>query len=203
MTGTILLILIAVFAIGYYMGKNKRVANNKHHFHPAAKVDNEKLMADVKRLTALGEVIRQAQEHGDVETYQAALADKYDGDLPTLLPDGSWTNLYMHQMTFSIAGINFRSGIREKLGINDIFLVPEPDNPHDPKAIKVMSSDGIHLGYVPASLTEKVRMFTLQNFPYPGTATITEETDDEDSTRTFFTGEVVITYEDFLGPKIK
>ncbi|MBO4792525.1 MAG: HIRAN domain-containing protein, partial [Clostridia bacterium] len=140
--------------------------------------NDDKLIADVNRLMAVAEVMRQAKEHGDDETYQACLANKYDGVLPVQKADGTWTDLYKQSLSFSIAGINFLEGIREKLGDIDILFVPEPNNEHDPNAIKVMSSDGIHLGYVPASMTDEVRTFTTSAFLYLGTATITEETDE-------------------------
>lgn len=37
-----------------------------------------------------------------------------------------------------------------------IDLVPEPDNPHDPNAIKVVCQ-GVHIGYVPREFVDKVR----------------------------------------------
>lgn len=37
-----------------------------------------------------------------------------------------------------------------------VELVPEPDNPHDKNAIKVIV-DNVHVGYVPADITEKVK----------------------------------------------
>ena len=39
--------------------------------------------------------------------------------------------------------------------IDEIELEPEPDNPHDPNAIKVIA-DGVHIGYVPAKSTKKI-----------------------------------------------
>lgn len=38
----------------------------------------------------------------------------------------------------------------------DAELVPEPENPHDPNAVKVIV-DNIHVGYVPAEKAEKVK----------------------------------------------
>ena len=38
----------------------------------------------------------------------------------------------------------------------DAELVPEPENPHDPNAVKVIVDD-IHVGYVPAEKAEKVK----------------------------------------------
>lgn len=40
---------------------------------------------------------------------------------------------------------------------SDIELISEPDNPHDDNAIKVIA-DGLHIGYVPAEKTGKVKM---------------------------------------------
>lgn len=38
----------------------------------------------------------------------------------------------------------------------NVKLIPEPDNPHDPNAIKVIV-DNIHIGYVPAKITNSVK----------------------------------------------
>jgi len=40
--------------------------------------------------------------------------------------------------------------------VSDVQLEDEPDNPHDPNAIKVLA-DGVHIGYVPSRSTNKVR----------------------------------------------
>ena len=47
--------------------------------------------------------------------------------------------------------------------IDEIELDPEPDNPHDPNAIKVIA-DGVHIGYVPAKSTKKIRQL-LEKHP--------------------------------------
>ena len=47
---------------------------------------------------------------------------------------------------FSIAGITHRDNIRNYLGENKGTLEPEPNNSHDPNAIKVIASDGHHVG---------------------------------------------------------
>ena len=63
---------------------------------------------------------------------------------------------------FSIAGITFRENIRNYLGEYKGTLEPEPTNPHDPNAIKVIAEDGHHVGYVPKDMTTQVRQyFTL------------------------------------------
>ena len=198
MTGFVIIIflLILVFAsVIVLTDKSDKTAKEvaPPQTKPSAKQDDDELLADVNRLLAIAEVIRQAKEHGDDETCKKCLANKYDGELPVQKADGTWTDIYTKSLSFSIAGINFRKGIREKIGDLDILLVPDPNNEYDPNAIKIMSSDGTHLGYVPASMTEEVRTFTSSAFPYHGTATITEKTDDDDDTRTFFVGESIIT----------
>lgn len=40
--------------------------------------------------------------------------------------------------------------------VDETELIPEPDNPHDPNAIKVIA-DGVLIGYVPAKSTRKIR----------------------------------------------
>lgn len=63
---------------------------------------------------------------------------------------------------FYIAGITHRENIRNYLGEHKGTLEPEPTNPHDPNAIKVIASDGHHVGYVPKDMTTQVRKyFTL------------------------------------------
>ena len=47
--------------------------------------------------------------------------------------------------------------------IDEVELIPEPDNPHDPNAIKVVA-DGVHIGYVPAKSTKKTRQL-LEKHP--------------------------------------
>lgn len=39
--------------------------------------------------------------------------------------------------------------------VKDIEFVPEPDNPHDENAVKILA-DGVHIGYVPVSKTKKL-----------------------------------------------
>lgn len=58
---------------------------------------------------------------------------------------------------FNIAGITHRDGIDNYLGELVGTLEPEPDNPYDQNAIKVLASDGHHVGYVPKDMTSEVR----------------------------------------------
>lgn len=58
---------------------------------------------------------------------------------------------------FNIAGTSHREGIDNYLGESIGMLVAEPDNPYDPNAIKVLTGDGHHVGYVPKDMTSEVR----------------------------------------------
>jgi hypothetical protein len=58
---------------------------------------------------------------------------------------------------FNIAGLTHRDNIDKYLGESVGILMAEPDNPYDPNAIKVLASDGHHVGYVPKDMTDEVR----------------------------------------------
>lgn len=58
---------------------------------------------------------------------------------------------------FNIAGMSHREGIDNYLGESVGMLVAEPDNPYDVNAIKVLATDGHHVGYVPRDMTAEVR----------------------------------------------
>lgn len=58
---------------------------------------------------------------------------------------------------FNIAGITHRDGIDNYLGEFVGTLEPEPNNHYDPNTIKVLASDGYHVGYVPKDMTAEVR----------------------------------------------
>jgi hypothetical protein len=50
---------------------------------------------------------------------------------------------------FDIAGIGYRKGVGKCLGEFEGRLVPEPSNPHDSHAVKIIHPNGTHVGYVP------------------------------------------------------
>lgn len=71
---------------------------------------------------------------------------------------------------FSVAGVYYRSheeiSRAEKLQKGEeLFLVSEPDNAYDEKAIKVMTKDDYHIGYIPKYMC---RMFNeiLKGYEY-------------------------------------
>jgi hypothetical protein len=56
------------------------------------------------------------------------------------------------QKTFYVAGHFNYQGACSKLRNGDlVYLVPEPDNEYDENAIKLLTKDGLDIGYVPAS----------------------------------------------------
>lgn len=62
---------------------------------------------------------------------------------------------------FEIAGITHHADVAMKhLGESMALLVAEPDNPYDPNAIRVMTSDWQLLGYVPRGMTDIIHEHT-------------------------------------------
>ena len=61
---------------------------------------------------------------------------------------------------FNIAGITHSEHIDEHLGEFVATLVPDPTNPYDANAIKIMTDNGHRVGYVPRDTTATIRDFT-------------------------------------------
>ena len=143
------------------------------------------------------EAIRQADEAWDWDTHNAIVAGTYSGPLPELIYDGHWTDLYPDIYHTSVAGINFRRGIKDLAGTTfDATLVAEPNNKHDPNAIKIVSFDGRHIGYIPADETEDVRQFISGDLPHPCRVHVDEgeeENYDTGRIRHYLIGRVNIT----------
>lgn len=141
-------------------------------------------------LLRLAEVKRQAEARGDTATVHAVLNMTYDGPLPIVKPDGSFTDLQSTILTYNIAGINFRTSIRDYVGDFIGYLKPEPKNKYDHNAIAIRHSDGKHLGYIPADETDDIRDLNIP-FPIPIWGGI-EEDYDEDDDRIFCRGTIFI-----------
>ena len=60
-------------------------------------------------------------------------------------------------LEFTIAGMSYRDDIDDYLGEHVGTLEPEPTNPYDANAIKILAEDGHHVGYVPKDMTAEVR----------------------------------------------
>ena len=61
---------------------------------------------------------------------------------------------------FNIAGITYGEHVNEHIGEFIANLVPEPTNPYDPDAIKIVTDNGHRIGYVPRDTTSRIRAFT-------------------------------------------
>ena len=61
---------------------------------------------------------------------------------------------------FNIAGITHGEHIDEHLGEFVANLVPDPTNPYDANAIKIMTDKGHRIGFVPRDMTSTIRDFT-------------------------------------------
>ena len=64
-----------------------------------------------------------------------------------------------HHQTY-IAGVKYRKGANERLSDlpHDVKfrLEPEPENPYDQFAVRVLDPAGFHVGYVPKELSHEV-----------------------------------------------
>ena len=63
-------------------------------------------------------------------------------------------------LEFNIAGITHGERASEHLGEFIANLVPEPTNPYDSDAIKIVTDNGHRIGYVPRDTTSAIRDFT-------------------------------------------
>lgn len=61
---------------------------------------------------------------------------------------------------FNIAGITHSEHIDEHLGEFVATLEPDPTNPYDANAIKIMTDNGHRVGFVPSDTTATIRDFT-------------------------------------------
>ena len=55
---------------------------------------DEELIANAKKLAAMGEALQQAKAHGDEKTAQEILNMTYTGPLPEMKEDGTYTQIY-------------------------------------------------------------------------------------------------------------
>lgn len=63
---------------------------------------------------------------------------------------------------FDIAGITHVEHVDDHLGEFIAKLVPEPTNPYDANAIKIVTANGHRIGYVPKDMTQSVREFVIK-----------------------------------------
>ena len=63
-------------------------------------------------------------------------------------------------LEFNIAGITHGEHINDHLGEFAATLKPDPANPYDENAIKILAGNGDRIGFVPKDMTSNVRAFT-------------------------------------------
>lgn len=63
---------------------------------------------------------------------------------------------------FDIAGITHGEHVDDHLGEFIANLIPEPTNLYDANAIKIVTSNGHRVGYVPKDMTQSVREFVAK-----------------------------------------
>lgn len=184
------LILVALVMLAYGLAKRLTSSTNT----PAQPIkQRQRPLTPGER-----EALRQAERAFDWRTANSILKREYAGTLPEHIVGGHWTNLYPNLYQTSIAGINFRKGIKDLAGLYfDAILVPDPKNKFDSKAIKIVhAGDGRHLGFIPADETDNVRAFVNNQFPYSAVRAHIDEGEDEDfdegRTRHFLIGELNI-----------
>ena len=63
-------------------------------------------------------------------------------------------------LEFSIAGITHGDHVDDHMGEFVATLEPDPANPYDAQAIKILARNGDRVGYFPKDITSNVRAFT-------------------------------------------
>ena len=179
---TPLIIIIVAFAFMFFIGKSFRVGSEELKKVEPAKPQLSPL-TDAQR-----EVIRQAEEVFDWNTRQAVVNRKYTGPLPEQ-NFGMWDNLYPNIYHTKIAGINYAKKIKDLAGqYFDCYVIADPTNKYDHNAIKIVHTDGRHLGFIPADETEYVREFLDDQLPhYTCRAYIGEDEEYNDRTERYRT----------------
>ena len=191
MTLILFLFLVVCAMIAYSLFSK----GSKEESATSENVQIDEMLENIKNETRRIEAFIQAGIVGDQLTVDAINHNDYRGSLPERRSDGGWLSIYDNLRILKIAGINHRQGINHYVGRVECMLVPEPDNEYDPDAIKVVSEDGHHLGYIPSGQTDFVSSLSGDEFPYRCTAFI-QENEDEDGDHKFFTGFVYIKRKD-------
>lgn len=83
-------------------------------------------------------------------------------------------NLPVKTFNFQVVGCNYRGGDFRRAEVqqaDELSLQPEPGNPHDANAIKVMKQ-GIHIGYIPRSFNVELLSW-MKRSEYTGKVVVT------------------------------
>ena len=186
---TALLIISLAIAIAVYMAvkreKKDRLLSPATHTESPSQPTGQQALSPAERDAA-----RQAEEVFDDEAYLSIINGQYQGPLPEHIVGSHWTDLYPDKYRTKIAGINFRKGIRHMAHTYfDAMLFADQKNEFDPNAIKIVSMDYKHLGYIPANETSDVRSFIGDSLPYMCRAFVGES---YDYNGTYLYGRIVI-----------
>lgn len=99
----VLLLIIGIIAvvIVFVVMNSKSSKKEEPMANPSGNPDSsskepsdEELIANAKKLAAMGEALQQAKTHGDEKTVQEILNMTYTGPLPEKKEDGTYTQLY-------------------------------------------------------------------------------------------------------------
>ena len=180
--GGLILVVFMVDANRSHEDVQKELANSMY-----GEPEQDVPVLNVEKECARIEALIQASESGHDDVHQQIEDGTYTGPWPERRSDGAWTSIFDDLRILSIAGINHRQGIVRYKGRNMAALVPEPSNEFDPNAIKVVTEDGHHLGYIHRDQTEMVRSWAHDHFPHYCVAMVLEH-DDEDDGHRFYTG---------------
>lgn len=96
---------------------------------------------------------RDEEDNEDEEERERLFTSYKESLLPSLKNE--------HLIEFEVAGLTYRppeamDRARKLFFGEKVCLVKEPDNLHDERAIKIMTDDDIHIGYVPRFLCTEV-----------------------------------------------
>lgn len=189
------LLLIVFAAVIIYLAAKPKEVQSITQVKVEPKTPVRPPLTDAER-----EAIRQADEAWDWKTHNSIVEGTYTGPLPEYIVGNYWTDLYPDIYRTSVAGINFRRGIKDLAGTTfDATLVADPKNKYDQNAIKIISCDGRHLGFIPADETSAVREFISGTLPHPcrvhvddGEEEVYNENTDRFRTRHYLIGRVNI-----------
>lgn len=147
------LLFMAITAVAFLIIAVKFL--NKQHFSPAEtkEVNNPPTHFDL--LDDNGEPI--PSEPVDEELKYFCIKDK--GYHVSVWPKNQGFQ-GVDYFEFTIAGIIHGEHVDDHLGEFVATLKPDPANPYDPQAIKIVSYEGHRVGYVPRNLTSNIRQFT-------------------------------------------
>ena len=187
----LLFLIIGIGIIVLFIYDTQRSASAKFMKSKQEPDPVDDLILDLETETRRIQACIQAGIVGDKFVPGAIASGSYTGPLPERRADGGWLSIYDNLRILKIAGINHRQGISRYVGRVECALVPEPENEYDPDAIKIVSEDRHHLGYIPSGQTDLVCSLTANEFPYRCTAFI-EQCEDEGDGHKFFTGFVYI-----------